>query len=270
MPLSETLSKPSNSFHFDPDRLAALADANRNVFSSGEPFPHLVVDSLFPDYVLDDVLDELPAVPRGDDNDMSPTRAAERGKTAHQQATFFGPKTTQLLYQLNAADFLDFLEKLTGIKGLISDLRLDGGGYHLTRRGGRLAIHTDFSHHRRWQLRRRLNLILYLNKNWKEEYGGHLELWDKDITSCKKRILPVFNRCVIFATDANSPHGQPDPLACPPDRGRQSLALYYFDNPSEMTNMVGTNYMNRPQEERLIKRILPPIIFDLAKRTRHT
>ena len=176
-------------FHFDPVRMSALAIANRDSFASQDPFPHVVIDSFLPEYVLDQVLAELPAVPRGDGNDMSPTTATERGKTAHPEATFFGPQTTHLLYQLNSGDFLDFLEQLTGIKDLISDMRLDGGGYHLTRRGGRLAIHTDFSHHRRWKIRRRLNLILYLNKDWKDEYGGHLELWDAAVTECKRRIL---------------------------------------------------------------------------------
>ena len=157
-----------SAFHFDPARLSALAIANRDSFATQDPFPHVVLDSFLPDYVLDRVLAELPAVPRGDNNEMSPTLASERAKTAHPQASFFGPHTTHLLYQLNAADFLDFLEQLTGIEGLISDGRLDGGGYHLTRRGGRLAIHIDFSHHRHCKIRRRLNLILYLNKDWKE------------------------------------------------------------------------------------------------------
>jgi hypothetical protein len=256
MPLAEIISRGGPAFHFDPRRLAALADANRATFISNDPFRHIVIDSFLPDDVLESVLDEIPPVPPGDSNDMSPTTAAERGKTAHPHASFFGPRTTQLLYQLNAGEFLDFLEDLTGITGLISDLRLDGGGYHLTLRGGRLAIHTDFSHHRRWKLRRRLNLILYL------------ELWDKELISCKKRILPIFNRCVIFATDAGSPHGQPDPLTCPPDRGRQSLALYYFDNPRDAITPVETKYMNRPSEERLAKRLLPPILLDLVKRMR--
>lgn len=256
------------SFHFDPDKLAQLADANKMKFQTGEPFPYVVIDDFLPPHVLDQVIAELPAVPRGDDNETSKTRAAERYKTANSEPDFFGPTTTHLLYQLNAAPFLDFLEDLTGLKGLVSDLRLDGGGYHLTRRGGRLAVHTDFSHHRRSKMRRKLNLILYLNKDWKEEFGGHLELWDKDLTKCYQRVLPIFNRCVIFATDAGSPHGQPDALMCPPDRGRQSLALYYFDVPSDTSPLIGTRYMNRPSEEKLIKRLLPPMLYDALRKHR--
>jgi len=256
----------SNPFHFDPEKLSALAEANKVKFQTNSPFPHVVIDDLLPEYVLDQVLAELPPIPRGDSNETSPTKASERYKTAHPEPDFFGLHTTHLLYQLNAAAFLDFLEKLTGINGLVSDLRLDGGGYHLTLRGGRLGVHSDFSHHRRSKMRRRLNLILYLNKDWKEEYGGHLDLWDKDLTECKVKVLPIFNRCVIFATDTGSPHGQPDPLTCPPDRGRQSLALYYFDSPAQAVEPKGTNYMQRPSEQPLIKRLTPPILFEAIKR----
>jgi Rps23 Pro-64 3,4-dihydroxylase Tpa1-like proline 4-hydroxylase len=262
------------AFHFDPLHLRALAEPLRDSFAEKDPFNHVVIDSFLPERVLDDVLAELPVVPRGDNNDMSPTGLSERGKTANIEPSFFGPQTTNLLYQLNAGDFLDFLESVTGIKGLISDLRLVGGGYHLTRRGGRLAVHTDFSHHPQWNIRRRLNLILYLNRDWREEYGGHLELWDKELTGCKKRVLPIFNRCVIFSTDADSVHGQPEPLACPPNRGRQSLALYYYDNPAESVVPIRTtNYMPRPgtadegsAAKRFLKRITPPIVWDAANR----
>jgi Rps23 Pro-64 3,4-dihydroxylase Tpa1-like proline 4-hydroxylase len=258
----------ANLFHFNADDLAILAQANKAAFASNQPFPHIVIDDFLPAYVLDQVLAELPPVPLGDDNETGKTRASERYKTARPEPEFFGPITTHLLYQLNAGPFLDFLESLTGISGLISDLRLDGGGYHLTRRGGRLGIHTDFSHHRKSKMRRKLNMILYLNKDWKDEYGGHLELWDKDLTKCYERVLPIFNRCVIFATDAGSPHGQPDPLMCPPDRGRQSLALYYFTNEADQAEHVGTRYMNRPNDESLLRRLLPPILYDAVKRAK--
>jgi Rps23 Pro-64 3,4-dihydroxylase Tpa1-like proline 4-hydroxylase len=109
-------------------------------------------------------------------------------------------------------------------------------------------------------LRRRLNLILYLNRDWPEEYGGHLELWDKELKSAHRKILPSANRCVIFNTDRNSPHGQPDPLTCPPDRGRQSLALYYYDNPNEEIAFVGTRYMQRPSEMHPLKRFAKALL----------
>ena len=125
--------------------------------------------------------------------------------------------------------------------------------------------------------------MLYLNENWREEYGGHLELWDREMTRCVRRILPVFNRCVIFSTTDYSFHGHPDPLACPRGMTRKSLALYYYSNgrPVEETSAAhGTLMQSRPGEvihglngrtvsgalKSAVRRFVPPIVGDLRAR----
>ncbi|NJM87615.1 MAG: 2OG-Fe(II) oxygenase [Hydrococcus sp. RU_2_2] len=186
--------------------------------------------------------------------------------------------TRLLLYQMNGATFVNFLEKLTGIEGIIPDPHLVGGGLHQIERGGYLKIHVDFNKHGKLNLDRRLNLLLYLNKNWQEEYGGNLELWDRDMIKCQKKILPIFNRCVIFSTTDFSYHGHPEPLTCPEGRTRKSLALYYYSNgrpPEEVSNGHSTVFRARPDEDLtekisstektkiILKKLLPPIVFDL-------
>jgi Rps23 Pro-64 3,4-dihydroxylase Tpa1-like proline 4-hydroxylase len=142
-----------------------------------------------------------------------------------------------MLYVLNSATFLRFLETLTGIEGLLPDPYFIGGGMHQIEPGGKLGVHIDFNRYPKFSLDRRLNLLLYLNKDWKEDYGGHFEMWDKPGKACVKKVLPIFNRCVIFSTGEYSWHGHPVPLTCPPDRTRKSIALYYYSN-------------GRPKEER--------------------
>ena len=117
---------------------------------------------------------------------------------------------------------------MTGIQDLISDPYFRGGGLHNISRGGKLGVHIDFNKHQKYNLDRRLNLLLYLNKDWEEEFGGHIELWDSGMKQCIKKILPIFNRMVIFNTTETSFHGHPEPLNCPADRSRKSLALYYY------------------------------------------
>ena len=73
---------------------------------------------------------------------------------------------------------------------------------------------------------RRINVLVYLNKDWKEEYGGHFEVWNRELTQAEAKILPIFNRCAT----SHSYHGHPPPLTCPPDRTRKSIATYYFSN----------------------------------------
>ena len=141
-----------------------------------------------------------------------------------------GPTTRQVLNQFNTASFINFVEELTDIKGLIPDPHYHGGGLHTIERGGHLNIHADFNRHARLNLDRRINALLYLNEGWKDEWGGHIELWDETMTKAVRKVAPEFNRLVIFAITDTAFHGHPEPLACPPDRKRRSLALYYYSN----------------------------------------
>ena len=101
---------------------------------------------------------------------------------------------------------------MTGIEGLIPDPDFLGGGFHETLRGGHLGIHADFNIHKRLILHRKINVLIYLNDNWKESYGGNLELWDKKMNGKVVSVSPTINKCVIFNTDIDSFHGHPDPL----------------------------------------------------------
>ena len=157
-------------------------------------------------------------------------------KYANNNYANFPDSIKKLFDFLNSDSYLKFLQKLTSInEKLICDPQLNGGGLHEIKKGGVLKVHTDFSRHPSLKLDRRINVLIYLNKNWKEQYGGHLELWDKDMLECKKKILPTFNKMVIFSTNDFSNHGHPDAVTCPSDQSRKSIALYYFSNgrPSE-------------------------------------
>jgi Rps23 Pro-64 3,4-dihydroxylase Tpa1-like proline 4-hydroxylase len=144
--------------------------------------------------------------------------------------------------ELNSGYVLDWLESLTGVPRLIADTRLFGGGLHQTVNGGKLSIHVDFNIEPHTKLRRRLNFLIYLNKDWQDEWEGHLELWDVNKTKCVKRIAPEFNRAVIFNTNGSSWHGHPTPLKTPEHITRKSLALYYYNVDTENVIVQGTTY----------------------------
>ncbi|MEO9114777.1 MAG: 2OG-Fe(II) oxygenase, partial [Gemmatimonadaceae bacterium] len=145
----------------------------------------------------------------------------------------------------------------TAIQGLIPDPYFMGGGYHETGRGGKLGIHADFRVNEQLHLHRRLNVIVYLNEHWDESYGGNLELWTRDMTEKRHEVAPLFNRCVIFNTDANSYHGHPDPMTTPDGVFRRSIALYYYTASKEIYNEVpntSTIYHARPGDDRGTRR----------------
>ncbi len=257
-------------------RMNEIAAAAHTAYATARPYPHVVFDDFFDPALLDLVLEEFPRPGEirwqrfDNDREIKLAAAAESS---------FGPVTRLLLYHLNSLTFLQFLTRVTGIPGLIPDPGFEGGGLHQIERGGKLGIHADFNKHREYQLDRRLNLLLYLNKDWREEYGGHLELWNRDMSHCESKVLPVFNRVMIFGTTDYTYHGHPDPLQCPPGVTRKSLALYYFTNgrpAEELSAEHSTTFRSRREGEfqltlgqrlRLLgKDLLPPIIARQLRR----
>lgn len=215
-------------------RLNADPAALREQYVNARPFPHIVVDNLFPKAVLDEVLDDFP---RPDEIAWRKFDNPTEKKLGYWHENPLRPRIQLFLYEMNSAPLLQFLEALTGIEGLVSDPYYGGAGPHQIERGGFLKVHVDFNWHPLLRLDRRLNLLVYLNKDWKEEYGGHLELWNRDVSRCEQKVLPVFNRTVVFSTTDFSYHGHPTPLACPEGWTRKSVSFYYYSN-------------GRPDEER--------------------
>lgn len=197
-------------------------------YSEAKPFPNIVLDDFFELNFLKSVLAEFPNL---DEADALRFKNRREVKLASRGEASFGPKTKELMHFLNSEPFLRFLQKLTGIQEtLIGDPYFFGGGQHEIKSGGLLKIHADFNKHNTLGLDRRLNVLVYLNENWEESFGGHFEFWDKDMNACQKRILPLMNRVAIFSTTDFSFHGHPDALRCPDNMSRKSLALYYYSN----------------------------------------
>jgi hypothetical protein len=273
--LPELQLTEASPFAVDAERLDRLAQELRAQYAAADPFPHIVIDDFLPADALERVRREIP---RPDDIRWIEFDDARGKKLASKAETQLGAATRFLLYQLNSSVFIEFLETLTGIRGLVPDPHFWGGGVHQIVRGGFLKIHSDFNRHPTLNLDRRLNLLLYLNRGWQEEWGGHLELWDRDMTECRKKILPIFGRCVIFSTTDFSNHGHPDPIDCPDRESRKSLALYYYSNGRPPEEIAGTHYSTpfrrRPGEklfltpEMLAQRLLPATVMSMVSSLR--
>jgi Rps23 Pro-64 3,4-dihydroxylase Tpa1-like proline 4-hydroxylase len=195
------------------------------------PFPHTIIDNFLNNDVLDDVLLNINNLK--DDEAQSkfinPSSRFEYNKYAF--STNYGDYLKKLFIELNSPIFIKYLEDITGIKELIpNDITLRGAGIHRIKNGGYLQLHTDFNsyHNNYGKLDRRINLLIYMNPEWKEEYNGALCLCDKEKNTCIKKILPILNRCVIFNTSSKSIHGHPEKLNTPKNISRQSIAVYYY------------------------------------------
>ncbi|HET8827905.1 MAG TPA: 2OG-Fe(II) oxygenase [Pelobium sp.] len=217
--------------------LNQLANQHTARYKNAHPFPSISFDDFFNEDFLTEVLAEFPDLSQKDSISFNDTKQI---KLAGKGESNFGTQTKVLMHFLNSEPFLNFLQILTGIdEPLISDPYFFGGGQHEIKKGGLLKVHADFNKHPQLKLDRRINVLVYLNKDWKEEYGGNFELWDKNMEKCEVKILPIFNRMAIFSTTDFSYHGHPDALNCPEDRSRKSLALYYYSNgrPSSEINI---------------------------------
>lgn len=140
------------------------------------------------------------------------------------------PAMAILTTYFNSDSFINFLRDITGIRDLVPDWDLDGGGFHVTYPGGKLGIHHDFNFTDTLapqRMYRKVNLLVYLNQDWDQDWGGQLQLWDSELTGAFKTIDLLYNRAVLFNID-DAPHGHPDPLVCPAGESRRSLAFYYY------------------------------------------
>ncbi len=215
-------------------------------YQSAEPFPHIIIDDFLDKDLLRKVIADFPS----SDNKRYFDRDQERLKFQFQPHEISSGLVRNIFAELNSQAFLGFLEELTGLQGLLPDPYFEGGGLHETKRGGHLGVHADFNGHDRLKLERKLNLLVYLNEDWEHSYGGQLELWDTGMKECAVRVEPVLGRAVIFTTSLDSFHGHPDPLNCPPERSRRSIATYYYQAPLEGFAALPkrtTNFRVRPE-----------------------
>lgn len=225
---------------------------DRTVFQSQSLFPHVCIDNFLDQKVITELNQ---AFPLDTDPNYKKYCIEDGGKPGQNYAnsdrsTF--PRPYQKLDQyLGSKEFLTYLRDLTGIKGLQYDPEYQGGGLRESRKRGFLPVHLDFNRHPKTNLHRRLNLLLYLNENWQEEWGGHIQV-HKDPRefngdSLVQGYSPINNRCFLFETSEHSWHGF-SKLECPEDRGRRAVSIYYFTEtrPEGDVPFRNTEYVEPP------------------------
>jgi Rps23 Pro-64 3,4-dihydroxylase Tpa1-like proline 4-hydroxylase len=203
-------------------------DDLKKSFLHAKPFEHVVIPSFFSEDLAKALISEFP----------DPASSSQRHECKHYDNPLERkyslncfeelPIVRRVFAVLQSPEVVSMMKALTDIHDLESDPHLHGAGLHVYPRQGKLDVHLDYSIHPVSGKERRLNLIVYMNSDWKPEYGGNLELWDEDMKKCTEVITPAFNTAVLFRTSDISYHGLPKPIQCPGEECRESVAIYYI------------------------------------------
>ncbi len=199
-------------------------------FQNGEPYKHIILDNFLQADVANALYDHFPSVEKLSKH----YKGLNENKSEGSNFSDFHPAFTQVRNCLMSKEFSKWIEQVTGIKDVfITDDNL-GTGLHQGGDGSFLDIHVDFNIHHVKNVHRRLNLLIYLNKNWKPEYGGAMEMWNADMTKLEKKVPCDFNRCLIFQTNEISYHGY-SKISLPPGQTRKSFFAYFYTQPTAET-----------------------------------
>ena len=232
------------------------AERHRDNFDRAEPFKHVVIDGFFEESFAERLLADFP---RFDPKLALNESGRLGGKAVNTRIREISPTYRELYEAISAPPFLELVSRLSGIPDLILDPKMFGGGTHENLHGQELDPHVDFNYDEDMQLHRRLNLIVYLNKEWRREWGGALEIHSNPRKPFENRVRsydPLFNRCVMFETNEYSWHGFPR-IELPEEKrhlSRKSISIYLYtrERPAEeIAPMHGTFYVQRFLPERI-------------------
>lgn len=215
---------------FDYTSMAGRVGNWAKEYAAAKPFPHIVLDSLGREEAIRAALEAFPAPEDDRWFDTSGPEGTVQLKQTMWDSRKIPEPLCRVLLEMNSGPFVDFLEDLTGIEGLVPDPHYFGAGLHQILPGGTLGVHVDHNLNPRLNLYRRVSVVFYLNRDWVDDYQGHLELWSVDMAKCVKRISPNFGRMVVFTNSETSFHGHPQPLACLHGMTRKSLSAFYLSS----------------------------------------
>lgn len=221
--------RETSQFFLERSLLKPRAIALRDAYATARPYPHAVLDHFLGEERARTLANAFPSPShpgflRRDHEEQS----ARLGQLQRKNFEGVDASIRHLLNELNGMAFIDFLQTLTGIEGLIPDPHFRGAGISLTLPGGHLALHADFNRDRTRHLRRRVTALYYLAADWQPSWGGALELWNASRTACEASYLPLLDRLIVMEYGDTYWHGHPAPLTCPEGRFRASISAYFY------------------------------------------
>lgn len=233
-------------------------------YNSALPFEHIKIDNFLKEEYAEELFKHFPTDFENWHKYYNPLEV----KYANDNINNMDKSIKDLFYLLSTDKLIKVFSEITGITDLEYDPYLHGAGLHAHPRHGRLNMHLDYEKHIILKNKqRRLNIILFLTKDWKEEWNGDNQLWDKDMKECIVKTYPKFNSALIFKTDELTWHGLPEKIMCPEGLYRKSLAYYYISPlvNKKNENKIGNDVSGYRTKATFIKRPTDPAYSQLDK-----
>ena len=239
-----------------------------NEFVNAKPFSYCIIDNFFEEDIALQLSNEFPDY--NDPNIWAVYDNPIENKKLTPSWGLFPKVTYQMFTLMNTPSFVEKIKCITGIKDLVADYGMHGGGWHMHTRGGKLNMHKDYSIHPKLGMERRINIIIYMTPDWQEEWGGGLELWSHDEEKnlpkeCVAKVYNKFNRAILFDTASNSWHGLPNEILCPEGVYRKSLAIYYISPVRESAEPHDRAYFAPSSEQ-----VNDPEVLELIRKRSNT
>jgi hypothetical protein len=236
------------------DSLRNESESLRQSYATAKPYPHLVIDNLFQPELLDRIAADFP---KPDQRDWLLWDTRNELKSTSRGIEGLSTFTQMFSLWLNSVDVVKTIESIVDIDNLVGDPLFHGAGLHEMHRDGWLAMHADYTRHFSMPLMRRINVLIYLNRDWDASWGGELALQDTTNEDTRVSYPCYFNRTIIFPTTSKTFHGVPTHLSCPPDRSRKLLSIYYWSPiPMPLWSKVGTPLLWASDNNKKLKRLL--------------
>lgn len=213
-------------------------------FENAKPYKYLVLENFFADEIANQLFENFPAI----ENLNVKRKSLNEDKSEDYHFERWHPVFSQVREVIASPEWRKIMGEITGIDDLITTTDSLGSGVHQGKNGSYVDVHLDVNMNPKAGLWRRINLLIYLNKHWKPEYGGDLEIWDKEMTKCHNMVSPTFNRAVIFLTDDNSPHGY-SKINVPEGESRKSFYTYYYTVPEPGMVYRDSKFLSRPTDK---------------------
>ena len=207
------------------ERLQNDSESLQKTYLQARPYPHLVIDDLFNPALLERLIAEFPTAKN---RDWLVWDTNHELKTTSRGIDGLSTFTQMFCLWLNSREVINAIESIVGMKNLVGDPLFHGAGLHEMYRDGWLEMHADYTRHFTLPLVRRFNILIYLNQDWDDSWGGELVLQDSKNKSDRASYAPYFNRTIIFPTNAQTFHGVPNAVSCPINCSRKLLSIYYW------------------------------------------